>query len=214
MATVLNDAERAAATRTRVAGLIDAEVAQGRWDVDTAGAVRARIAVGACSAVAQRLPALEAALEGQPLRAAVDSITEAYGLKRKQVYDAPERPDVTPSIGRDVQVRQVLNPEPHQKNPLKGVPRARVLFGDTLDRLRHERGDGACIVAGHSQGDKRPGNESGQCFKGYPFGHDVVTFFVRAWKTRRQPRRPARRTQVAVVRSNRIIAANPEGGWP
>jgi 16S rRNA (cytidine1402-2'-O)-methyltransferase len=32
--------------------------------------------------------ALEAALEGQPLRAAVDSITEAYGLKRKQVYDA------------------------------------------------------------------------------------------------------------------------------
>ncbi len=32
--------------------------------------------------------ALEAALEGQPLRTAVDSVAEAYGLKRKQVYDA------------------------------------------------------------------------------------------------------------------------------
>jgi 16S rRNA (cytidine1402-2'-O)-methyltransferase len=32
--------------------------------------------------------ALAAALEGQPLRAAVDEITTAYGLKRKEVYDA------------------------------------------------------------------------------------------------------------------------------
>jgi 16S rRNA (cytidine1402-2'-O)-methyltransferase len=32
--------------------------------------------------------ALVAALEGQPLRAAVDEITEAYSLKRKDVYDA------------------------------------------------------------------------------------------------------------------------------
>jgi 16S rRNA (cytidine1402-2'-O)-methyltransferase len=32
--------------------------------------------------------ALEAALEDQPVRQAVDSIADAYGLKRKQVYDA------------------------------------------------------------------------------------------------------------------------------
>ena len=32
--------------------------------------------------------ALAAALEDQPLRAAVDEITGAYGLKRKDVYDA------------------------------------------------------------------------------------------------------------------------------
>ena len=32
--------------------------------------------------------ALAEALAGQPLRAAVDEITQAYGLKRKEVYDA------------------------------------------------------------------------------------------------------------------------------
>ena len=32
--------------------------------------------------------ALAAALEGQPLRAAVDAVTEQFGLKRKEVYDA------------------------------------------------------------------------------------------------------------------------------
>jgi 16S rRNA (cytidine1402-2'-O)-methyltransferase len=32
--------------------------------------------------------ALEAALEDQPLRAAVDAVTERFGLKRKEVYDA------------------------------------------------------------------------------------------------------------------------------
>lgn len=32
--------------------------------------------------------ALEAAMSGQPLRAAVDAVAEQYGLKRKEVYDA------------------------------------------------------------------------------------------------------------------------------
>ena len=32
--------------------------------------------------------ALAEALAGQPLRAAVDEITQTYGLKRKEVYDA------------------------------------------------------------------------------------------------------------------------------
>jgi 16S rRNA (cytidine1402-2'-O)-methyltransferase len=32
--------------------------------------------------------ALDMALAGQPLRAAVDEIAERFGLKRKQVYDA------------------------------------------------------------------------------------------------------------------------------
>jgi len=32
--------------------------------------------------------ALAAALDGQPLRAAVDAITGQFGLKRKEVYDA------------------------------------------------------------------------------------------------------------------------------
>ena len=32
--------------------------------------------------------ALAAALEGQPLRAAVDDISKTFGLKRKDVYDA------------------------------------------------------------------------------------------------------------------------------
>jgi 16S rRNA (cytidine1402-2'-O)-methyltransferase len=34
------------------------------------------------------MAALEAALDGQPLRAAVDAVTEQFGLKRKEVYDA------------------------------------------------------------------------------------------------------------------------------
>jgi 16S rRNA (cytidine1402-2'-O)-methyltransferase len=31
---------------------------------------------------------LEEALAGQPLRAAVDEVTQKFGLKRKEVYDA------------------------------------------------------------------------------------------------------------------------------
>ncbi|MBS0537858.1 MAG: FAD binding domain-containing protein [Proteobacteria bacterium] len=42
--------------------------------------VRARVAVGACSAVAQRLPALEAALAGTPLDAALGDRVEAAHL--------------------------------------------------------------------------------------------------------------------------------------
>lgn len=39
---------------------------------------RARIAVGSCSAVAQRLPALEAALQGQMLSSAAEAVTAAH----------------------------------------------------------------------------------------------------------------------------------------
>ena len=50
-------------------------------ETDAAGIVAAaRVAVGACSAVPQRLPALEAALLGQPLAAAADIV--AAGASR------------------------------------------------------------------------------------------------------------------------------------
>ena len=59
--------------------VISIVMAAGVIETDAAGAVAAaRIAVGACSAVPQRLPALEAALIGQPLEAAADIAAPAH----------------------------------------------------------------------------------------------------------------------------------------
>jgi xanthine dehydrogenase small subunit len=59
--------------------VISIVMAAGVIETDAAGAVAsARVAVGSCSAVPQRLPALEAALAGQPLAAAADIVAPAH----------------------------------------------------------------------------------------------------------------------------------------
>jgi xanthine dehydrogenase small subunit len=59
--------------------VISIVMAAGVVETDAAGTVAsARVAVGSCSAVPQRLPALEAALAGQPLEAAVDIAAPAH----------------------------------------------------------------------------------------------------------------------------------------
>jgi CO/xanthine dehydrogenase Mo-binding subunit/xanthine dehydrogenase iron-sulfur cluster and FAD-binding subunit A len=57
-------------------------------ETDAAGAISsARLAVGSCSAVPQRLPALEAALAGQPLAAAADVATAAHLVELAPIDD-------------------------------------------------------------------------------------------------------------------------------
>jgi xanthine dehydrogenase small subunit len=59
--------------------VISIVMAAGVVSTDEAGRVaRARIAVGACSPVARRLPGLEAALAGEPLAAAPDLVTQEH----------------------------------------------------------------------------------------------------------------------------------------
>ena len=54
-------------------------MAAGVVSTEAAGHIaRARIAIGACSPVARRLPALESALAGQPLAAAPDLVTPEH----------------------------------------------------------------------------------------------------------------------------------------
>jgi xanthine dehydrogenase small subunit len=55
--------------------VISIVMAAGVIEIDVASRITAgRLAIGACSAVPQRLPALEAALAGQPIRAAADLV--------------------------------------------------------------------------------------------------------------------------------------------
>ncbi|HQZ13902.1 MAG TPA: 16S rRNA (cytidine(1402)-2'-O)-methyltransferase [Devosia sp.] len=65
-----------------VLGLEEMDEIKGEAVILVGGAIAVEIDPAAWRA------ALAAALEGQPLRAAVDEITEAFGLKRKDVYDA------------------------------------------------------------------------------------------------------------------------------
>jgi CO/xanthine dehydrogenase Mo-binding subunit/xanthine dehydrogenase iron-sulfur cluster and FAD-binding subunit A len=75
---------------------------------DEAGAVtHARIAVGACSAVAQRLPQLEQALLGQPLAAAPDLVEACQFAKLTPIDDARGSSAFRAAAAVDV-VRDVL----------------------------------------------------------------------------------------------------------
>lgn len=60
--------------------VISIAMAAATLEVTASRIVRARLAVGACSAVAQRLPALEAALAGAPLDASLGARVEAVHL--------------------------------------------------------------------------------------------------------------------------------------
>jgi xanthine dehydrogenase small subunit len=59
--------------------VISIVMAAGVMEIDAAGRITAaRLAIGACSAVPRRLPALEAALAGQPMKAAVDLVAAPH----------------------------------------------------------------------------------------------------------------------------------------
>jgi 16S rRNA (cytidine1402-2'-O)-methyltransferase len=75
----------------RVARGTLAELAAGFVDTETKGEaviLVAGAAAPAAPAAADWQAALAEALDGQPLRAAVDAVAERYGLRRKEVYDA------------------------------------------------------------------------------------------------------------------------------
>src|SRR6476661_7198851 len=58
--------------------VISIAMAAATLEIEQAHVARARVAVGACSAVAQRLPALEAALAGAPVTALAERVDAAY----------------------------------------------------------------------------------------------------------------------------------------
>jgi CO/xanthine dehydrogenase FAD-binding subunit len=67
--------------------VISIAMAAASLEIEHERVVRARLAVGACSAVAQRLPALEAALAGAPVAALADRIDAAHLVPLSPIDD-------------------------------------------------------------------------------------------------------------------------------
>ena len=94
--------------------VISIVMAAGVIETDAAGTIAsARVAVGSCSAVPQRLPALEAALADQPLEAAADIAAPAHLAPLAPIDDirgsAAYRRHAALALVRDL-LAQLVNP--------------------------------------------------------------------------------------------------------
>ena len=107
---------------------------------DEAGAIaHARVAVGACSAVAQQLPLLEQALLGQPLAAAPDLVEAAHFSQLAPIDDVRASGAFVPTAVADGTAEMVASPADFSASSA-AIPAMAPEFGQHTEQILLELG--------------------------------------------------------------------------